>query len=75
MWPPTPTPFPPGVPPVYAHAESFRLWEFAPLAVNMWNSWLGPVGTTVGQIGIIVALTIAFLALFIRWLQKIEVDL
>ena len=75
MWPATPTAFPAGAPPIEINSEAFRMWEFAPLAVNMWNSWLGPTYTTVGQIAIIVALVIGFLALFILWLQKIEVDL
>ena len=77
MWPATPTPYPAGVPPIDTTglSESYRLWEFAPVAVNMWNSWLGSTWTTIGQIAIIVALTIAFVALLIRWLQKIEVDL
>jgi hypothetical protein len=75
MWPATPTPFPAGIPPVNVATENFRMWEFAPIAINMWNSWLGPVPTSVGQVAIIIALCIAFVALLIRWLQKVEVDL
>lgn len=74
MWPATPTPFPAGVPPVSVNTEAFRIWEFAPVAVNMWNSWLYPFNI-VGQVAIIVGLIIMFVALVIMWLRKIESDL
>lgn len=75
MWPATPTPFPAGIAPVNVAYESFRIWEFAPVAVNMWNSWIGQPATTVGQVAIIIALIISFVALLIRWLAKVEPDL
>jgi len=77
MWPATPTPFPPGVPPIDTAnlAASYSLWEFAPTALTMWNDLIGSTWTTAGQIAILIGLTIAFVALMIRWLQKIEVDL
>lgn len=74
MYPPTPTIIPDGIAPVFVNSEKFGIWEFAPLAVNMWNSWLGPTGTIVGQIAFILLIIVSFCALVYHWLNGISVD-
>jgi hypothetical protein len=70
MYPPTPTPYPSGIPPVdISGIDAFRIWQVAPVAVNMWNSWLGTPATTIAQIAIIMGILILFVALVIRWAQ------
>lgn len=74
MYPPTPTPFPAGMPPVSVPLDDFHIWDFAPISINMWNSWLGPTGPLVAQVALIIAIVLIFCMVVYKWLNSISVD-
>lgn len=63
----TPTPLPPGVPPV--SLPSFSLWHAADDAIAIWNMLPGTAAVQVAVIVCIVALAAWFI---IRWLSEIS---
>lgn len=72
MIPPTPTMFP-TVPPLDMPFQmpSYGIWEFAPEAVQMWNTM--PSLFTLGLQGLIlVVIVIGGLAIFLRFLRSLS---
>lgn len=66
MFPPTPTPLPPGIPVV--DMGSYSLWPAASPAIQAWN-WMGALGTTL-QLIIIAALVIAGVYTVMRFVNQ-----
>ena len=68
MIPPTPTPLPAGTP-HFTLPDDYSLWGSTDTAIHFWN-WLGDGGTVL-QALILIALTIAGMALVWRFARQI----
>ena len=68
--PPTPTLMPMATAQVAIQASSYRIWKFTDEAIMLWQ-WATPARTQVLQVGIIVAILIAFTFLAIKWIQSL----
>lgn len=67
---PTPTPYSPpaGTPVIQINVDDFGLWEYAPQALNVWNT-VGSERTQMLQIAIIIILIVATVVLLPRLIK------